>query len=93
MCGFFLRSFMEVNGKFPILFEESTGDQGGSAAKNFGKIFGWVYSAKVVSEFEAISLNEVWELPVLQFLNDLTYLKLKREVDEEQYRRIQMDRR
>lgn len=26
-------------------------------------------------------MNEAWELPVLQFLNDLLYLKMKRDKD------------
>ena len=35
----------------------------------------------MVSEFENISLSEVWDLPTLQFLNDLSYLKVKQEWD------------
>jgi hypothetical protein len=42
----------------------------------------------MVSEFEGISMNEVWELPVYQFLNDLNYLKIKRELDAEQERKL-----
>jgi hypothetical protein len=42
----------------------------------------------MVSEFENFSLNEVWELPVLQFLNDLSYLKMKREIDNEMEKRL-----
>ena len=38
-----------------------------------------------MSEFEAIPLDQVYDLPVVQFLNDLMYLKNKREVDEYQY--------
>lgn len=41
----------------------------------------------MVSEFENISINEVWELPTYQFLNDLLYLKLKAEIDAEFVRR------
>jgi hypothetical protein len=42
----------------------------------------------MVSEFEGISINEMWELPTIQFLNDLTYLKMKREVDADLERRM-----
>lgn len=42
----------------------------------------------MVSEFENISINEVWELSVYQFLNDLSYLKMKREVDAEHERKL-----
>ena len=36
----------------------------------------------MVSEFENISLDQAWNLPTLQFLNDLTYIKLKIQYDE-----------
>ena len=39
-----------------------------------------------MSEFEGIPLDSVYDLPVFQFLNDLMYLKNKREVDEYQYK-------
>jgi hypothetical protein len=42
----------------------------------------------MVAEFEGISLNEAWELPVLQFLNDLSYLKVKRKLDGDQQKRL-----
>ena len=42
----------------------------------------------MVSEFENISLNEVWDLPVFQFLNDLSYLKMKREIDNEAEKKL-----
>jgi hypothetical protein len=42
----------------------------------------------MVQEFEGISIDAVWDLPVYQFLNDLSYLKMKREVDNEQEKRL-----
>lgn len=42
----------------------------------------------MVSEFENISLNEVWNLGVFQFLNDLSYLKMKREIDNEAEKKL-----
>lgn len=47
-----------------------------------------MYNCKMVSEFEAIPLNSVWDLPVVQFLNDLNYLKQKRLVDDEQQQKL-----
>jgi len=41
----------------------------------------------MVSEFENISLGEVWELPPMQFLNDLTYIKYKNDWDAEVIRK------
>lgn len=37
----------------------------------------------MVSKFENISIDEMWDLPTIQFLNDLSYLKMKREVEAE----------
>jgi len=42
----------------------------------------------MVSEFENISINEVWGLNTLQFLNDLSYLKMKRRIDAEEEKRL-----
>jgi hypothetical protein len=42
----------------------------------------------LVSEFENISIDEVWDLPTIQFLNDLSYLKMKREVDADIERKM-----
>lgn len=42
----------------------------------------------MVSEFEGISINEAWGLGVYQFLNDLSYLKMKRELDNEQEKKL-----
>jgi hypothetical protein len=44
----------------------------------------------MVSEFENISIDEVWKLSVFQFLNDLSYLKMKREIDAEHERKLMM---
>jgi len=87
--GFFLRSFQELNSQFGVLFNESVGEEGGTEKSNdeFQKSFGWIYNAKLVSEFEHISLDSVWKLPVIQFLNDLTYLKLKLEWDANELRK------
>ena len=37
--------------------------------------FGWQYNAVSVRELEGISLDAAWELPYIQFLNDLAYIK------------------
>jgi hypothetical protein len=42
----------------------------------------------MVAEFERIKLDDAWELPVLQFLNDLSYLKVKRKLDADQQAKL-----
>lgn len=43
----------------------------------FNKRYGWVYSASAIAEYERITLDEAYRLPVRQALNDLAYLKEK----------------
>ena len=42
---------------------------------HFIEQFGWIYSAKQVSQHEGISLDKAFELPILQAFNTLAYLK------------------
>lgn len=42
----------------------------------------------MVAEHEAIPLEQVWDLGVIHFLNDLLYLKMKDKYDAEQLKRI-----
>jgi len=42
----------------------------------------------IVAEFERIETDKVYDLPVIQFLNDLNYLKQKRILDEHQHKQI-----
>ena len=37
--------------------------------------WGWVYSTKSVADFENISIDSAYNLPVIQYLNSLAYLK------------------
>jgi hypothetical protein len=43
--------------------------------------YGWIFSAKQVAEFNGISINNAYELPILQALNDLSYLKSKQDYE------------
>lgn len=44
--------------------------------------YGWIFSATQIADHERIPLDKVWELPVIQALNDLAYLKSKRKYEE-----------
>ena len=84
-------AIQQINESYPALFDtgddgEDAGDGGETDPTGFTKSFGWIYNAKMVSEFEGISLDAVWNLPVLQFLNGLLYIKQKRLFDEYQYK-------
>jgi len=89
-----LSIFNEFNTRFKGLFGDSDGEANDgettvdAVAANFLKHFGWIYNAKIVAEHEGIILDKVYDLPVIQFLNDLNYLKQKRILDEHQHKQI-----
>ena len=66
-------------------FEETGQKKSATIEESFASNWGWVFNAKQVSEFEGIPLDEVYNLSVIQFLNDLSYLKSKKQLDEHQY--------
>ena len=86
--------FNDFNTRFKGLFGDS--DEAGNdeepatdiIAANFLKHFGWIYNVHIVAEFERIETDKVYDLPVIQFLNDLNYLKQKRILDEHQHKQI-----
>lgn len=53
----------------------------------FNKRYGWIYSASKVAEYERITLDEAFSLPIRQALNDLTYLKAKDKYEAEQIKK------
>jgi len=89
---FFLSAISSINENYPALFDtrtKSEGDGGGESGgdiDNFVINFGWLSNAKMVAEFEAIPLEQVWNLGVIHFLNDLLYIKMKNKADAEQYK-------
>ena len=66
--------------------EESEQKKSATIEENFASNWGWIFNVKEVSVFEGIPLDKVYELPVIQFLNDLSYLKSKKQLDEHQYK-------
>lgn len=49
--------------------------------------YGWIYQATLIAEHEKIKLDEVYNLPTIQALNDLAYLKSKTAHDREQIKK------
>jgi hypothetical protein len=74
-------------GEEPNKREYGTG-QGTKGGSNFMEYFGWQYCTKIVSEYEAIPLQEAYELKIIHYLNSLSYLKAKSDFDSEAIRKI-----
>jgi hypothetical protein len=49
--------------------------------------YGWIYQATLLAEHERITLEQVYEMPTIQALNDLSYLKAKNAFDSDQMRK------
>jgi len=54
----------------------------------FNKQYGWIFSATQVAEHERITLDAAFQLPVIQALNDLAYLKSKGKYLEKQIKSV-----
>ena len=79
----------EVDRNYPVLFgerveSEDDGEPDQSIERVFARYYGWIYSATVVADHERITLDQAFELPVLQFLNGLAYMKMKNKVEAKQ---------
>lgn len=84
MRGFFLSIIRGIDKRFASLFDkgadEDNGDgQSGGNSNSFAANYGWIYSTEQVAEFERISLDNAYDLNILQFLSDLVYIKEKQK--------------
>jgi hypothetical protein len=52
------------------------------------RVYGWIYQATIIADHEKIKLEEVYNLPTLQALNDLAYLKSKNAYESEQMKKV-----
>jgi hypothetical protein len=77
----FYVSFAAFVDTYKGLFEtDAIEDEGEEIAKPekphpFINQYGWIYSAKQVADHEGVTLDEAFDLPVVQAFNDLAYLK------------------
>lgn len=80
-----IKSFAAFNDRYKALFgldEVVHGEQ--ARVHPFNKRYGWVYAASQVAEYERISLDQAYALPVTTAMHDLTYLKAKGKYEIEQ---------
>ena len=88
-----MSSIQRLDKEFSGLFqggsdgERDDDDRGRDNDNKFMRIYGWIYQATLIAEHEKIKLDEVYDLPTIQALNDLSYLKSKQAFDSEQMKR------
>jgi hypothetical protein len=49
--------------------------------------YGWIYQASLIADHEKIKLADVYDIPTIQALNDLSYIKSKNAHDLEQHKK------
>lgn len=78
----FIKVISELDSNFKGLYEEvdeQMEEQSVRGGSRFVEFYGWHYCVKIVAEHEIIPLDQAYELPCMQFLNDLSYLKAERD--------------
>jgi hypothetical protein len=80
----FIENFEAFQKEYKSLFGLDEEVSGTSAQVNqFNKRYGWIYSASQVAEYERITLDQAFALPIRRALNDLAYLKAKAKYESE----------
>lgn len=80
-------NFSAFNKEYSSLFGVDKAVTGDVQEEEFNKRYGWIYSASQVAEYQRITLDEAFALPVRQALNDLAYLKAKAKYETEQLKK------
>jgi hypothetical protein len=73
-----------LDGSFEGLFDSAIsqeqdyggGEKGGS---KFIEYYGWQYCTKLVADYENCTVSQAYELPTIEYLNILSYLKAERD--------------
>lgn len=78
----YIKSLNDLIKSYRGLFGEPIQEEETEKPHPFIEQYGWLYSAKQVADYEGIPLDKAYELPVIQALNDLSYLKAKQQFDK-----------
>ena len=82
------KSYSSLFGKRDTQEQESNEAEIKRDTQTFEARWSWVYNAELIKGFEGIELDKVWELPIIQALNGLAYLKDKSKNEREQIERM-----
>lgn len=72
------KRFDALNKEFGFLFGlDDEAHAEGAKADKFNQRYGWTYSASAIAEYERITLEAAYGLPIRQAFNDLAFLKAR----------------
>lgn len=83
-----IENFVAFNKEYKTLFGLDKNVTGDVQEDVFNKRYGWIYSASQVAEYERITLDEAFSIPIRQALNNLMYLKAKVKYESEQLKKL-----
>jgi hypothetical protein len=90
-----LETYKRFNRNYRTLFNQAVdeGEEINEApsegiTETFESRWGWIYNAELLKGFEGITLDEVWDLPIIQALNGLAYLKDKSKNERDQVEKM-----
>ena len=75
--------FKNLFGHDNVAGAEDDSFSSGGSGEQFMRRFGWHYQSELVARYEGIKLDEAYQLPTIQYLNDLAYLKEKANYERE----------
>jgi hypothetical protein len=73
-----------IDKRFGALFdkgveEDNDGGQDSGGSNSFAANYGWIYSTEQVAELERITLDQAYDMNIMQYLSDLVYIKEKQK--------------
>lgn len=84
-----MQSIHQLDGEFKGLFNQSPSEQGDDESRSrkrgesFMAHFGWHFTAKQIADFENTTVSQAWDMPTIEALNIMSYLKAKSAYDRE----------
>jgi hypothetical protein len=80
----YVENLNKFNKEYAALFGVDPEVNGDVSTDKFIKRYGWIYSASRVAEYERITLDDCYKLPIRRALNNLAYLKAKDKFESNQ---------
>jgi hypothetical protein len=83
--AFFLSTIQRINKQYHNLLNPEQGSSGEGSP--FMERWGWVFSTKQVADFSNITVNQTYDLNVIEYLNTLAYLKDYNKHKDNEYKK------
>jgi hypothetical protein len=89
--AFFLSTIQRINRNYHNLLNGE--QEAGGESSPFMARWGWVFSTKQVADFNNITVNDAYDLRVIEYLNTLAYLKDYNKHKDNEYKKWQLQQK